>query len=356
MHCCVKFRRRTRGTPYRSLMFGSPIDGDPSRSKEKSTKEQVKTPQVRYWIRPPAWLEKVCRLCTPVAYTNLPLVWPSLSADTLSRLHNMLLEQPHLTVQHVALLASHFSVDKKHVEKFIIWRAACLQNCRVGQEQQLRPLPPSARGNEMMDVDEADAQSDGRPHLPTPAGSISPEPVHCKTPAIFTFHQSVFPSLDTSFGAIGRREVNWPPSPMSAISPRSQSRPRQGSSNSSQPQLDSPTISYLPSPPLHERSSNATSSQPSRTSPSDPPNVPTKQAGPSKPGLRQPVESDAPETSLSARLPPLPPIPTPRTLRELDEAYAPTYAKIERILQNVERGKFVHLGLIPEMLRKKIGP
>ncbi|KAI0250075.1 hypothetical protein BJV78DRAFT_619349 [Lactifluus subvellereus] len=273
----------------------------------------------------------------------------------------MLLEQPHLTVQHVELLANHFGVNKKHVEMFIVWRGACLQDCRVGQEHQRRPLPPGASDNDVMDVDEADAQSDGRAHLPTPTGSISPEPVHRKAPAFFVHHRSINPSaVDTSSGAIGRGEVSWPLSPMSAISPHSPSRPLQGSSNPSQAQLDlrgrhSPTINLLPSPPPHERPSNAKPNQLSRTSPSDLPNVLTEQAGLSKLGPRQLFRSGAPERSLSALLPSLPPIPTPRTLHELDEAYGPTYARVERILQNIERGKFAHIGLTPEVL-KKTGP
>lgn len=42
----------------------------------------------------------------------------------------------------------------------------------------------------------------------------------------------------------------------------------------------------------------------------------------------------------------------PRTLRELEEAYAPTYARIERFLEDVGRGKYAHVGLTPEMLNE----
>jgi hypothetical protein len=44
--------------------------------------------------------------------------------------------------------------------------------------------------------------------------------------------------------------------------------------------------------------------------------------------------------------------PGPRTLRELEEAYAPTYARIERFFQDVRRGKCAHVGLTPEMLNE----
>ena len=42
----------------------------------------------------------------------------------------------------------------------------------------------------------------------------------------------------------------------------------------------------------------------------------------------------------------------PRTLRELEEAYGPTYARIERFLQDVSRGQYTHVGLTPEMLKE----
>lgn len=42
----------------------------------------------------------------------------------------------------------------------------------------------------------------------------------------------------------------------------------------------------------------------------------------------------------------------PRTLRELEEAYAPTYARIERFLEDVGRGKYARVGLTPEMLNE----
>ena len=44
--------------------------------------------------------------------------------------------------------------------------------------------------------------------------------------------------------------------------------------------------------------------------------------------------------------------PAPRTLRDFEEAYAPTYARIEQFLRNVERGKYAHIGLTPEMLKE----
>jgi hypothetical protein len=41
-NCCVNFRRRTQGTPYRSLLLGSATDEDSSTSHGKSTKMGVK--------------------------------------------------------------------------------------------------------------------------------------------------------------------------------------------------------------------------------------------------------------------------------------------------------------------------
>ncbi|KAH9975574.1 hypothetical protein BGW80DRAFT_106300 [Lactifluus volemus] len=144
-------------------------------------------------------------------------MWPSLSADTLARLHNMLLEQPHLTIQHVELLANHFGVDNKHTENFIEWRSACLQGCDVGQERR-RPLPPSASGNDVSAVDEADVHR--RSHLPTPACSTSPEPVHSKSPPLVAhkYYRHHPLSVDTNHVASGGQGVNFPPSPASTIS------------------------------------------------------------------------------------------------------------------------------------------
>jgi hypothetical protein len=288
-------------------------------------------------------------------------VWPSLSADTLTRLHNMLLEQPHLTVQHVEILAGHFGVDKKHMENFIEWRNGCLQGCHVGQEQQCRPLPPNTSSNDAMDADEADSHSNERAHLPTPAGSISPEPARRKSPALFVqkHHRPNLPSVDTNYGASGGHGVTLLLSPTSAISPHLQSRPLQGPSNMSPTQASprgqhSPSTKHLTSPPLHEQLSHL---EPTNLLPPSSPNLPDvlTEASLSRLGVRQrqPIRSGAPATSLSARqLPSLPPIPTPRTLRDFEEAYAPTYARIERFLRNVERGKLAHIGLTPEMLKK----
>jgi hypothetical protein len=54
---------------------------------------------------------------------------------------------------------------------------------------------------------------------------------------------------------------------------------------------------------------------------------------------------------MPAQAPADPPLAIPRTLREFEEAYAPTYARIERFLQSVERGHCAHIGLTPEMLK-----
>jgi hypothetical protein len=278
-------------------------------------------------------------------------VWPSLSADTLNRVHKMLLEQPHLTVQHLGLLAGHFGVDKKHMKKFIEWRSACLHD---GEELQRRPLPPIDSPNDVKDAEEADTQADRHAHLPTPACSISPEPRHRNPPAFpvqMIHYRPDLPSVDTSYAPFGGHGVALLPSPTSATSPRLQSRPLQGSLNTSPTQADPlgghlPPINHLSSPLSYDRSLVK------HTPPSDVPDVLTGEVALSRHGDRQPVRSGAPATSLSAHLLSLPPIPTPCTLREFEEAYAPTSARIERFLRNVERGKFAHIGLTPEMLKK----
>jgi hypothetical protein len=246
------------------------------------------------------------------------------------------------------------------MENFIEWRGACLQGCDVGQEQR-RPLPPSASGNDVFDVDEADVHW-RRAHLPTPACSTSPEPLRCKSPPPFAYnyHRHHPPSVDTSYIASGGQGVIFPPSPASTISPHFQSCPLQGSSNMSPTHAnlcgrhspESPRIKHPPTTSLHERLFSVKPTQLSSTAPSNPSEVLTE-ASLSRLGGRKQIGSGAPITSLTGRLTSsLLSIPTPRTLREFEKAYAPTYTRIERFLHNVERGKFVHIGLTPDMLKK----
>jgi hypothetical protein len=271
----------------------------------------------------------------------------------------MLLEQPHLTIQHVELLANHFSVDNKHTENFIEWRSACLQGCDVGQERR-RPLPPSASGNDVSAVDEADVH--WRSHLPTPACSTSPEPVHSKSPPLVAhkYYRHHPLSVDTNHVASGGQGVNLPPSPASTISPHFPSCALQGSSNMSPTHANlrgrhSPEplrVKHLPASSLHERLFSVKLSQLSSTPPSDPSEVLTEPSL-SRLGKRKQIGSSASIAPLSAHMPSSSPsIPAPRTLREFEEAYAPTHARIERFLHNVERGKFAHIGLTPDMLKK----
>ena len=244
------------------------------------------------------------------------------------------------------------------MENFIEWRSACFHGCDVGQEQR-RPLPPSANGNDVFDVDEADVYWQ-RAHLPTPACSTSPEPVRCKSPPVFAhkYHRHHLPSVDTNYIASGGQGVKFPPSPASIISPHFQSCALRGSLSPTHANRcgrhspESPRVIHLPTPSLHERLFSVKPNQLSSTLPSDPSEVLTE-ASLSRLGGRKQIGSGAPITSLSEHLSSSSPsISTPRTLREFDEAYAPTHARIERFLHNVERGKLAHIGLTPDMLKK----
>ncbi|KAI0300427.1 hypothetical protein B0F90DRAFT_409777 [Multifurca ochricompacta] len=287
-------------------------------------------------------------------------MWPSLSADALNRLHNMLLEQPHMTVQHKELLASHFGVDIKHVENFINWRVACLGNTHVGWGHVQQHSSPNATGNDDMDIDQFDAQSDSHAHLPTPVGSISPEPVHGKAPVYHAqmHHRPSLLSVDTNIIPSGSG-VGRLPTPISTVDPCAQCpqlHVMQGSSNTTPSQLVPcdqcrPAANLFPSPPPSERHSHSKSPPTSFTSLGALPNVLTQEAGPSKPENRQKIRGSEPVTTMRPPLSSQSPARTPRTLRDLDEAYGSTYTRIERFLQNTRRGQYARIGLTPEMLK-----
>jgi len=283
------------------------------------------------------------------------LVWPSLSEDTLHRLYNMLLEQPHPTAQHKDILANHFRVERQHVENFINWRVACLPDGSQPRREDLhrgpKHLPPIVTDDDSMEEDEL---LEPRAHLPTPAGSISPEPLHSEPPFIralvnrrLSVNSGPFPSL--------QHEPESPHSPVTAIETHYRTRPPPLHilSNPSPSQTNPPLWTYLPSPPPHYPVSPAKPTHVSPPSLSARPNVPS----PSRDIMFPTTTSDTEKGRTNRVAPTMPPQSpasaprVPRTLREFEEAYAPTYARIGRFLLNVERGNCAHVGLTPEMLR-----
>ena len=239
----------------------------------------------------------------------------------------MLLQQPQITDQHKEMLASHFGVERKHLENFLNWRVAFLHR-------------------EPQDMDEP---SESRPHLPTPASSISPEPLHREMPLIHAqmHHQ---PPADTSTNSPGGLFPGYPPIPGSVLeSHLASSPPLHIPSNMPPHQANSLMMSHLSSPP-RERLSHAKPIQRSPQTSSVLPNTPsgdtgrmTLGTGIGSPGLASAAAVKPPGAIASA---------VPRTLRELEEAYGPTYARIERFLQDVGRGKYTQVGLTPEMLKE----
>ena len=283
------------------------------------------------------------------------IVWPSLSADTLHRLHTLLLEQPHVTVQHKELLAKHFGVERKHIENFLDWRA-CLhseENDVRGEDVQGgRENPPGTVFDD--DAMEVDNLPGSRPYLHTPASSTSPEPVYKMTPFIRDqLHRRL--SVNTRLVASGEHESGWPTSPSSITGSKPQLRPHI-SSNATPSQANSPVTAYLPSPTsphVQLYPMKSTPISPSFPTPSASTNVPSADASPMKSDTRHEDKSRSQARVASVKKPPQAPAPrTPRTLREFEEAYAPTYARIERFLRDVECNKYARVGLTPEMLKQ----
>ena len=296
------------------------------------------------------------------------LVWPSLTVKILHRLHTMLLEQPHPTAQHKELLAKHFGVEREHLENFLSWRLACLNNedNDVWQENSQRghkPLPTTAFDDDNTEVDKL---SESQPYLPTPAGSTSPEPVYGMMPFIQA-KMGRQESLDTGPFSLGKHEPNSPISPAPMI--ESNSLPRQPtlhiSPNVTPRQVNSPMATYFPSPVSHIQRSptKPTLASPLSPSQSTRPNASSAASSPRTSHTRREGRSrtgthaSSSVASLGKPYPQAsgPATRTPRTLREFEEAYAPIYARIERFLRNVESNKLAHVGLTPEML-KQINP
>ena len=154
---------------------------------------------------------------------------------------------------------------------------------------------------------------------------------------------------------------SWPTtgSPGSIIGSNSQSRPPAPyiSSNATPGQANSPEkIYHHPSPTSHAQLS-PTKPNLVLPSPSVSPDVPSADASP--------MTSDTGVTGLDnnrscthtsvapvGKPPQAPATWIPRTLREFEEAYAPTYMRIERFLQDVENNKYARVGLTPEMLKQ----
>jgi hypothetical protein len=292
------------------------------------------------------------------------LVWPSLSAEILQRLHTMLLEQSHPTAQHKELLAKHFGVEREHVENFLSWRLACLNNedndAWRENSQGRKQLPTTAVDDDNMEVDELlESQS----YLPTPAGSTSPEPVYGMTPFIRA-KMGRRESLDKGpFAPVdSEHELNSPISPGPMIESNSLShRPSLHISPNATPrQANSPVTTYFPSPVSPTKPTLVSPLSPSQ---STRPNAPSAASIPRTSNTRQQgrsctgthASSSVASVGKPSRRAPRPATRTPRTLREFEEAYAPTYARIERFLRDVESNKLTHIGLTPEML-KQINP
>ena len=259
-----------------------------------------------------------------------------------------------MTVQHKEVLAMHFGVERKHLENFLNWRLACLNNedndIRGEDHHQARKHPPGTiNDDDIMDVDK---RPDPRPYLHTPASSTSPEPVYSMTPFI---HEQLRcrPSVNTNLVASCGHVYGWPTS----ISD-SQSRPQalRISSNAPPSEANSPMTAYLPSP-----TSPRMQLSPTKLIPVSPLSSPPSASTNVSPAVTSPITSDTrqeDEIRTHASVapvgePPQAPAPrTPRTLRDFEEAYAPTYARIERFLQDVECNKYAHVGLTPEMLQQ----
>ena len=232
----------------------------------------------------------------------------------------MLLQQSQIKVQHKDILASHFGVERKHVENFLNWRVALLH-----------PEPQD------MDVDEP---SEPRPHLPTPASSISPEPLYREMPFIHAQMHSQ-PPADTSPSTSGGHILGCPIPGSVLESHLPSSPPLRIPSNMSPHQTNSHMIP-LPSSPPHEKLSHA---------------KPIQRLPPTLSALQNTPSGDTDRMTLGASAAAVKPLgaitsAVPRTLREFEDAYAPTYARIERFLQDVGRGKYAHVGLSPEMLHE----
>ncbi|KAI0262225.1 hypothetical protein BC834DRAFT_972223 [Gloeopeniophorella convolvens] len=226
--------------------------------------------------------------------------------------------------RHTELLANHFRIDKQHVENFINWRAACLPSDDLKSEhtQQQRKLSPaSVAGTEDMDVDDYENTKPGpSAHLPTPAASISPEPKYRTIPLLDV---EVSPRRPTLYSlASNPRLCGDPGAPVLRASPGADVV----TSSRTQPQPAAPLLpTNAPSQDI-ARPSESASAQSAGSS---------ALARPAAPSLASLLE-----TGLSL----------PHTLHELDEAYAPTYAKIERFFKAVEEGRYARFGLTPELL------
>lgn len=291
------------------------------------------------------------------------LVWPSLSAETMQSLHNMLLEQPHPTAQHKELLAKHFGVEREHVESFISWRIACINNededvWREKFQRGRKPLPATSfDDDDNMEVDEL---LESQPYLPTPASSTSPEPVYGMTPFIRA-KMSRRESVDTV--PSGEHEPNSPISPGLMIDSLSRRPALHISPNATPRQAYAPTTTYFPSPVSHIPRSPTKLVSPLSPPQSTCPKAPSAASSPRMSHTRQEGSSRAgthtsngvASVGKPSRQAPRPSTRPPRTLCEFEEAYAPTYARIERFLRDVESNKLRHVGLTPEML-KQINP
>ena len=241
----------------------------------------------------------------------------------------MLLQQPQITVQQKELLASHFGVERKHLETFLSWRVACLH-----------PEP--------QDMDEP---SERRPHLPTPASSISPEPLCREMPLIHAqmHHQPPAVTSPTSPGGLVPGCPSIPGSILESHLPSSP--PLHIPSSMSPHQTNSLMISHLSSPPS-EKLSHAKPIQRLPPKLSALPNTPSGDTNRMTLGTGQETRSPGLASAAAVKRPDAIASAGPRTLRELEDAYAPTYARIERFLQDVGRGKYARVGLTPEMLKE----
>lgn len=266
----------------------------------------------------------------------------------------MLLELPHITIQHQEMLASHFGVERKHVETFLNWRVAYVrpENNRVWGEdlqRERKHLSSTVTDDDIMDVDDP---SEPRVHLPTPAGSTSPEPLPFKTPFVHAqmHHQ---PSVDASpsafveHGSGGLRSAGF----MLGSYLQSPISPLCGLPSTTPHQTNSLATTHLPSP-SHDQLFHAQPIQLLPPSLSRLSIMPSGNPGRVTSGTGQKNRSRPLASAVPVKPPQADGPPIPRTLRQFEEAYAPTYARFERFLQDVGRGKCAHVGLTPEMLNE----
>ena len=203
-----------------------------------------------------------------------------------------------------------------------------------------KDLPAPFYDDDTMDVDKL---LGSRPYLHTPSSSTSPEPVESMTPFIRAkLHNR--PTIETTSFASREHRPSLPASPASIV--ESNSPILHVSSNTTHSQANSP-VTTSPTSHVQQCPTKPTPISPSSSSPSAPPNVHTGSDTRQEHRSRTHASVAPVGCSPQAAAPRI-----PRTLSEFEEAYAPTYERIERFLKDVESNKYAHVGLTPEMLKQ----